>query len=169
MAKPPMVEVKVWGLALDEKNKVPVVILQEIQGKRRLPIWIGPNEASAIAMEMDGKKFQRPLTHDLMATMLHGLKAIVSRVEISDLRENTFFARILVERGDEVLVIDARPSDSIALALRMHSQIFVEPRLLAEDFETALPEQAQSEDEKAEELRRWIEELNPKDFGKFQM
>lgn len=165
-----MVEVKVWGLALDEKNKVPVVILQEAQGKRRLPIWIGPNEASAIAMEMDGKKFQRPLTHDLMAAILNGLKAIVSRVEIADLRENTFFARILIERGPEVLSVDARPSDSIALALRMRAPIFVEPRLLAEDFEAGLPEQSpQSEEEKTEELRRWLEELNPKDFGKFQM
>ena len=165
-----MVEVKVWGLALDDKSKVPVVILQEVQGKRRLPIWIGPSEANAIAMEMEGKKFQRPLTHDLLAAILHGLKAIVSRVEITDLRDNTFFARILIERGPEVLAIDARPSDSVALALRMHAPIFVEPRLMAEDFEAALPEQtAKSEEEKTEELRRWIEELNPKDFGKFQM
>jgi bifunctional DNase/RNase len=169
MAKASMIEVKVWGLALDEKNKVPVVILQEAQGKRRLPIWIGTNEASAIAMEMDEKRFQRPLTHDLMAMILRGLKAVVTRVEVFDLRENTFYARILVERGAEILTVDARPSDSIALALRMRSPIYVASHLFSEDMEASLPEKApQTEEEKAEELRRWLEDLNPKDFGKFQ-
>src|SRR5262245_62960298 len=102
-----MVEVKVAGLASDEHSKTPVVILQEMQGSRVLPIWIGPTEAGAIAMELAGKKFQRPLTHDLMKTIVEGLKARVARVVITELKENTFYAKIFLAREKEILAIDA--------------------------------------------------------------
>jgi uncharacterized protein len=161
-----MVEVKVAGIALDDRSKTPIVILQEISGNRVLPIWIGPNEASSIAMELAGKKFQRPLTHDLMKTMIEGLSASVTRVVITELRENTFYAKILLTRQTEILAIDARPSDSIALAVRVKSPIFVAPELLG-------PEKAQEQEltaeERAEALKRHLREMNPEDFGKFSM
>lgn len=161
-----MVEVKVAGIALDDRSKTPIVILQEKSGTRVLPIWIGPNEASSIAMELAGKKFQRPLTHDLMKTMIEGLCATVSRVVITELRDNTFYAKIVVMRQNEILSIDARPSDSIALAVRSKSPIFVAPELLGPDQGH---DQPQSDEERAEALKKHLREMNPEDFGKFNM
>jgi hypothetical protein len=161
-----MVEVKVAGLAIDERSKTPVVILQEIQGARVLPIWIGPTEAGAIAMELAGKKFQRPLTHDLMKTIVvEALKVRVVRVVITELRENTFYAKIFLARDKEIIAIDARPSDSIALAIRAHSPIFVVPELLSNDRQ---PEPV-SEEEKARALQKHLRDMNPEDFGKFSL
>jgi hypothetical protein len=157
-----VVEVKVSGLAFDPRVKSHVVVLKEIEGERVLPIWIGPNEAQAIARELAGQRFQRPLTHDLVATLIEGLKAQVARVVIADLRDNTFFANLIVERPPDVLSVDARPSDSIAIALRCKAPIFVDDRLLEHQ---AQPEK--SEAERAEELRRYLENLDPEDFGKY--
>jgi uncharacterized protein len=167
-----MIEVKVWSLAVDEKNQFPVVILQSLDGSKRLPIWIGPPEASAIAMEIAGKKFQRPLTHDLIVSILSGLGAKVRRVEITDLRENTFYAKIYLEAHGELLAIDARPSDSLALALKSKARIFVAPHLFSSELEALLqvegtPPQEPSEEERAQELKSFLENLNPKDFGRF--
>lgn len=166
-----MIEVKVSGLIVDDNSKSPVVILQELEGERYLPIWIGPFEAQAIANEIQGKKFPRPLTHDLLAATISSLKASVSRILINDLREKTFFASIILERGEEVISLDARPSDSIALAVRSGAPIFVAERIL--DGEGGVrPEGLDpepSEEERAEELRRRLEGLNPEDFGKFSM
>lgn len=167
-----VIEVSVGGLGFDEKAKSHVVILREIKGTRMLPIWIGPAEASAIAMEIAGKKFQRPLTHDLMATIVKGLKATVSKIIISDLRDNTFYANIVLERekGHEIVNVDARPSDSIALALRTQSPIYLSETLLegAKDVSMfKMEEKEKTEEERAEELRKFLEDLNPEDFGKF--
>lgn len=168
-----LVEVEVLSLAIDEKNQYPVVILQTLDGSRRLPIWIGPPEASAIAMEIAGKKFQRPLTHDLLVNVLKGLQAKVRRVEICDLKENTFYARITIEAAGQILSIDARPSDSIALALKTKAKIFAVEELLTDELDRLIqtegPAKAPepSDEQRAEELRRFIENLNPKDFGKF--
>ncbi len=167
-----MIEVQVSGLAIDDKTKSPVVILQEVDGKRILPIWIGQNEANAIALEMTGQKFQRPLTHDLLITIIKGLRASIVKVLISELKENTFFATIVIQMDTEVLAVDARPSDSIALALRAKSPIFVSEKL----FDGGSGEKVErehvrplSEEEQAEDLRRYLEKLNPEDFGKFQL
>jgi hypothetical protein len=157
-----VVEVKVSGLAFDPRVKSHVVVLKETEGDRVLPIWIGANEAQAIARELAGQRFQRPLTHDLVATLIEGLKARVTRVVIADLRDNTFFANLIVERPPEVLSVDARPSDSIAVALRCKAPIFVDDRLLEHQTQ---PEK--SEAERAEELRRYLENLDPEDFGKY--
>jgi bifunctional DNase/RNase len=157
-----VVEVKVSGLAFDPRVKSHVVVLKEVEGDRVLPIWIGANEAQAIARELAGQRFQRPLTHDLVATLIEGLKARVTRVVIADLRDNTFFANLIVERAPEVLSVDARPSDSIAIALRCQAPIFVDDRLLEHQTQ---PEK--SEAERAEELRRYLENLDPEDFGKY--
>ena len=120
-----MIEVRVSGLAIDDKTKSPVVILQEVDGKRILPIWIGQNEANAIALEMAGQKFQRPLTHDLLVSVIRGLRADVVKAIISELKDNTFYATVLLKRDGDMLAVDARPSDSIALALRARSPIYV--------------------------------------------
>jgi bifunctional DNase/RNase len=160
-----VIEMKVWKLAHDERTDTPVVILQEIKGKRILPIWIGRAEARAIAMELAGQKFQRPLTHDLMKTIIHGLDATIRKVTIAELRDNTFYAKLFVEKSDGIVGIDARPSDSIALALRTKSPIFVSDDLLKS---TAVSEDL-SDDEKAEELRKYLDDMSPEDFGKFPL
>jgi len=158
-----VVEVKINGLAVDAQAKSHVVILKEKDGERVLPIWIGPAEAQAIARELAGQRFQRPLTHDLIASIVEGLKARVTRVVISDLKDNTFFAQLLVEREGAVVVIDARPSDSLAVALRCGADIFVNEKLLNEPGEQDEP----TPEEKAQELRKFLENLDPEDFGKY--
>ena len=114
-----MIEVTVAHLGLDRSTNTPVVILREKEGARVLPIWIGPAEASAIAMELQGMKAQRPLTHDLLKQVIIGLGGDLRRVVISAVKENTYFAELLIRRDDHVFQVDARPSDSIALALRL--------------------------------------------------
>ena len=167
-----LLEVVVWTLALDPRNRAPVVILKDAAGERKLPIWIGQSEAQVIAMELAGKRFQRPLTHDLMLSMLKGLDARLQRVEISSLVENTFYAKIFVERGGEILCVDARPSDSIALALKAKAKIYADAKLFSDELDHLL-ESAEglsddSEDAQAGELKEFIENLDPKDFGKFR-
>ena len=157
-----VVEVKINGLAVDAQAKSHVVILKEKDGERVLPIWIGPAEAQAIARELAGQRFQRPLTHDLIASIVEGLKARVTRVVISDLKDNTFFAQLLVDRDGEVVVVDARPSDSLAVALRCGADIFVNEKLLSE-----AAEEEPTEEEKAQELRKFLENLDPEDFGRY--
>ena len=158
-----VVEVKINGLAVDAQAKSHVVILKEKDGERVLPIWIGPAEAQAIARELAGQRFPRPLTHDLLANIVEGLKAKVTRVVIAELRDNTFYAQLLIDRDGEAIVFDARPSDSIAVALRCGADIFVNERLLNEPGEQEEP----TAEEKAQELRKFLENLDPEDFGKY--
>lgn len=156
------IEMAVSGLAIDERTHTPVVLLKEKTGTRMLPIWIGPSEASAIAIELTGRKFQRPLTHDLLRTVIEGLRASVPRIAIVDLREKTYFAKVYLQRGDELLTIDARPSDCIALALRTGSPIFVREELLRD--EDAVEEM--SSEESMEQLQKQLEDMDPEEFGK---
>lgn len=179
-----IIEVRVNGLILEHKSQQNIVILREVEGERILPIWIGPGEAQAIRRILSEESFPRPLTHDLLHLIVEGLKAKIARVVIADLRENTFFASVFVQRDGELLSIDARPSDSIAVALRAKAPIFVNEKLLqpppqaeeTDEEESAgegeareAPAKALTEEEKAEQLRRYLEKLNPEDFGKFQM
>ena len=157
-----MIEMSVSGLAIDKRAQTPVVLLQEKDGGRVLPIWIGPSEASSIAMELTGRKFQRPLTHDLLKTVIEGLGGEVRKVAIVDLQEKTYYARIFLERDNELLTIDARPSDSIALALRTNSPIFVGEELLRTEEEAEELNPAPS----MEELQRRLEDMDPEEFGK---
>ena len=163
------------GLILEPKTQQNVVVLREADGERILPIWIGPGEAQAIRRILSEEPFPRPLTYDLIALAIEGLKARVTRVVIADLRENTFYASVMIARDDEMLSIDARPSDAIAVALRTKAPMFVNEKLLqlppAEgDRETDDPPGPEpTDEEKAEQLRRFLERLNPEDFGKFQM
>lgn len=153
----------VSGLAIDKKAQTPVVLLKEAGGARELPIWIGPPEASAIAMELTGRRFQRPLTHDLLKTVIEALDAEVRKVAIVDLQDKTYFARIFLEREGELITIDARPSDSIALALRTQSPIFVKEELLREDEDEADEDAAGPS---MEDLQRQLEDMDPEEFGK---
>lgn len=174
-----IIEARVHGLVFDPKTQQHVVVLRELDGVRVLPIWIGPGEAMAIQRLVTGEPFPRPLTHDLIALVLEGLKARVARVVIADLREGTFYATIIIEREGGLLSIDARPSDSIAVALRTKATILVNDELLqappdqqeegAEPPDSPSPPAEPTAEEKAEQLRRFLEKLNPEDFGKFQM
>lgn len=174
-----VVEARVQGLAVEQGSGQHVVILHEVEGPRILPIWIGPSEALAIQRLLTEESFPRPLTHDLVALIVEGLKARVTRVVIADLRESTFHASLFIERDQDVLSIDARPSDSIAVALRTKAPLFVNETLL-QDPPSSLAESSDAppepeptreltEEEKAERLRRMLEKLDPEDFGKFQM
>lgn len=173
-----MIEVRVQSLGLEQTSQTPVVILQEIEGDRVLPIWIGPGEASAIAMELAGMKFSRPLTHDLAASLVRGLGGVLTRVLISRVQDNTYFAEMVVQRGEEVIAIDARPSDSIAIALRLQARLFTTDELLASTAVELAPAESDDEEEgpspsggkpkmTAEELQAYLRRLNPEDLGRF--
>ena len=171
-----MIEVRVQSLGIDQGSKTPVVVLQETNGDRMLPIWIGPGEASAIAMELAGMKFARPLTHDLVAALIRGLGGALSRVLITRVQENTYFAELVIQRGSEVFSIDARPSDSIAIALRMQARVFTSEDLLSPtpiemiSDDEALPDAPPSREEgglSAEQLQDYLRKLNPEDLGRF--
>ena len=125
-----LVEVRVQSLGLDRSQNTPVVILQELGGERILPIWIGPSEAQAIAMRMAALEFSRPLTHDLLVSALKGLGSEVQKVIISRVEKSTYYAELILRRNGEVLSLDARPSDSIAVALRVDAPIFADDDLL---------------------------------------
>ena len=176
-----LVELKVQSLGLDRSSNTPVLILQELDGERVLPIWIGPGEASAIAMQLADMKFSRPLTHDLLASVLSGLGGELQRVVITRVAESTYYAELVIEREDDFISVDARPSDSIAVALRADARIFAEDELLErasieiEDDSTSFTlESASSESERgtapfanADELNEYLRRLNPEDFGRF--
>lgn len=163
-----MIEVTVAHLGLDRATNTPVVILQEKDGERVLPIWIGPAEASAIAMELAGVKFSRPLTHDLVKQIIIGLGGDLKRVLITQVKENTYFAELHLHRADHVVQIDARPSDSIAVALRLKAPIFTHEDLLElTSIDTVEPMSGPSDGSDPESLRSYLEDMDPEDFGKF--
>ena len=161
-----MLQMVVKGLTLDPLTNMPIVILKDVEGNRALPIWIGPNEANAIALEMEKVTTPRPMTHDLIRNILEGLKAKVSRVVVNDLRDNTFFAVIFLSVNDIEVAIDSRPSDAIALALRVKAPIFVAEKVIRDAKSIDLTEEKPVEDTQA--VRDWIESLKPEDFGKLE-
>ena len=156
------VRVTVRGLARDPRDN-PVVLLKSDEGEDVLPIWIGHAEAIAIELHLKGSQFERPLTHDLLRTTIETLGASVTKVAITDLREGTFFARIHLQRGGDVLVIDARPSDSVALALKSGAPIYVASDVFAA-HKRALEPEAGTPPEGDDELRRYLKDLDPGDF-----
>jgi bifunctional DNase/RNase len=161
-----MIEVTVAHLGLDQKTNTPVVILQEKGGERVLSIWIGPAEASAIAMELAGIKFARPLTHDLLRQVVVGLGAELDRVLITRVKDNTYYAELHIHRDDHVVQIDARPSDSIAVALRLKAPIFTSEELLDSTTIDVEPSQ-QPGPLDPDQLKSYLQNLDPEDFGKF--
>lgn len=172
-----LLEVRVQSLGLERNTNTPVVILQEREGDRVLPIWIGPSEARAIAMQLADWSFSRPLTHDLLVSVIGGLGGVLDRVLISREEEATYFAELIIRRGDETFSVDARPSDSIAVALRMKARIFVDESLFknvsAEIVEgESVSLELESEEtfttkKQAESLKDYLRKLNPEDFGRF--
>ena len=168
MSDKEMLEVKVVHLGLDRSSNTPVVILQEKDGERVLPIWIGPSEASAIAMELAGVKFSRPLAHDLVKQIILGLGGEVTKVSITRVKENTYFAEMEIHQEDTVVRIDARPSDSIAVALRLGSPIFTQEDLLGvTSIDLAETAPGETPDLDSDSLKSYLEKLDPEDFGKF--
>ncbi|MEE8251676.1 MAG: bifunctional nuclease family protein [Gemmatimonadales bacterium] len=163
-----MIKVKVAHLGIDPKTKQPVVILKEVDGERVLPIWIGPNEASAIATELAGVAFSRPLTHDLLKQIIIGLGGTLDRAVITELKNDTFYAQLHIHRNDHVVQVDARPSDSIAVALRLGAPIYAADGMLGSaTIDTIVPDEPQVGPLDPEDLKTYLQNLDPEDLGKF--
>jgi bifunctional DNase/RNase len=158
-------EVKIRGLMMDPVTNMPVVVLKETSGSAILPIWVGIYEANAIALEIEKVQTPRPMTHDLLRNVLTGLNVHVHKVVVSDLKEDTFYALIWMERDGEMMSVDSRPSDALALALRLDCPIFVEDEVLKSSKMAG----AVSEKSSSEELRKWLENLNDEDLGRYKM
>jgi bifunctional DNase/RNase len=154
--------VAIGGLVKDQRNN-PVVLLKREDGDEVLPIWIGHSEALAIELQMKGEVFERPLTHDLLKTAVESLGASVVKAAITELRDNTFFAKIYLQRDNEVYVIDARPSDSIALALKSRANIYVSNEVFKNHKRLMQSDQLPS-DNPDDELRKYLQDLDPGDF-----
>lgn len=169
-----MVEVTVSRLGLDASTNSHVVILQERQGGRFLPIWIGPTEAEAIAAHLNGIKRERPMTHDLARALVTALGGTLRRVQITRVQSSTYYAELHLLRADQLITLDARPSDSIAIALRLHAPIFVQESLLTDpdgedDRESGDPDLTPPPDTEGEQLKEYLQSLRPEDFGKFTL
>ena len=159
------IEMKIRGLMMDPVTNMPIVILRDIEGNSVLPIWVGVYEANAIALEIEKVTTPRPMTHDLIRNLLMGLGGGVRKVVVSDLQDDTFYAMIWVERNGEMIAIDSRPSDALAVALRLDCPIYVEDEVLSSSKNVA----AVSEKANSEELRRWLENLGDEDLGQYKM
>ncbi len=157
------------GLTVDPITNSPIVILKEIDGEGTLPIWIGLLEATAIASELEGIKFSRPMTHDLLKNMMDMVHIKVSKIEVCDLRDNTYYARINFEFNGEEMSIDARPSDAIALSLRLDAPLFVSEDVINRSTQIDLKAEAQDKTEKGKKWQEILESLDPDDFGKYKM
>ncbi len=169
-----MVEVVVSRLGLDASSQAFVVVLEEKGGERALPIWIGRPEAEAIAAHLNQVKRERPMTHDLAQSIINGLGGLLRRVQVTRVLEGTFFAEMHFNKGGQPVVIDARPSDAIALALRLGAPIFVADTLFANDSDNsdAGEERAaggEGDQLSADELKRHLAQLRPEDFGRFSL
>lgn len=160
------IEVSIRGLMLDPVTNMPIVVLKDVASDLVLPIWVGVFEANAIALELEKSTTPRPMTHDLLRNLAKGLGAKVSKVVVSDLIEDTFYATIWMRQADETVTIDARPSDAIALALRWDCPIYVATKILGRSRQA---EQAIGSNVNAEELRKWLENLNEDDTGQYKM
>lgn len=156
------IRVAISGLVKDQRNN-PVVLLKVEGGEEVLPIWIGHSEALAIELQLKGESFERPLTHDLLKTTVESLGAAVVKVAITELRDNTFFAKVYLQRENEIYVIDARPSDSIALALKTSASIFISKEVFKNHKRVIQSEQLPRENPD-DELRRYLQDLDPGDF-----
>jgi bifunctional DNase/RNase len=158
-------EVKIRGLMMDPVTNMPVVVLKETAGNGVLPIWVGIYEANAIALEIEEVQTPRPMTHDLLKNVLTGLNVHVQRVVVCDLKDDTFYALIWMERDGQTMSMDSRPSDALALALRLDCPIFVDDEVLKHSkIASAISEKSSSE-----ELRKWLENLNDEDLGRYKM
>jgi bifunctional DNase/RNase len=156
-----LIEMSIKGLMVDPVTNMPIVILRDADHQQALPIWVGPVEANAIALQIENVVAPRPMTHDLLRDLIRELGAMLVRVVISDLQESTFYAYLELARDGEPLFVDARPSDAIALALRTRAPVFVDTKVL----DRARSTDASSDQADRERLQRWLESLDPDDLG----
>jgi len=159
------VEMKIRGLMMDPVTNTPIVVLKDVGSDTVLPIWVGMFEANAIALEIEKVATPRPMTHDLIKNVLVGLDAAVHKVVVTELKEDTFYAVIWLERQGHVVSVDSRPSDALALALRVDCPIFVDDEVLKNSKVAANSSDRVSN----EELRKWLEGLNDEDLGRYKM
>src|SRR6202041_1587558 len=159
------VEMKIRGLMMDPVTNMPIVVLKDVNGSAILPIWVGIYEANAIALEIEKVATPRPMTHDLIRNLLFGLETGVKKVVVSDLKDDTFYAVIWLERNGELISVDSRPSDALAIALRLDCPIYVAEAVL----KTSKANHAVAEAGSSEELGKWLENLNDEDFGRYKM
>lgn len=160
-----LIEMKIKGLVVDPISKMPIVVLEDPQTETILPIWIGVFEANAIALTIENIPTPRPMTHDLFKNFLERLDVGVEKIVVNDVRNNTFYAHIHCRCRGELIAIDSRPSDAIALALRMNSPIFVEEEVVKRAQSLKFDENLDT----SEKLKEWLETLKPEDFGKYKM
>jgi uncharacterized protein len=156
-----LIEMSIKGLMIDPTTNMPIVILRDADNQRILPIWVGPVEANAIALQIENVAPPRPMTHDLLKNLLGDLGASLRRVVVSDLRDGTFYAYLELERSGETIMVDARPSDAIALSLRTRAPIFVNTKVL----DQAKTVDVTTEQADQERLQRWLESLDPDEMG----
>lgn len=159
------VEMKIRGLMMDPVTNMPIVILKDVNGATVLPIWVGVYEANAIALEIEKIATPRPMTHDLIKSLLLGLNTNLRKVVVSELKDDTFYAVIWLDREGDLISVDSRPSDALALALRLDCPIFVEEAVL----KSSKVASTVSDKVNNEELRRWLEGLNDEDLGRYKM
>lgn len=160
-----LIEMNVKGLMVDPITNMPIVILKDSDGEKVLPIWVGVFEANAIALQIENVQTPRPMTHDLLKNVIDDMQARVDQVVISDVTENTYYAVLHLTTPSGPAVVDARPSDAIALALRSRAPIMVDPKVL----EQARSVDIASEKQDTERLQHWLEALDPDDMGKYKM
>ena len=156
---------RIRGLMMDPVTNMPIVVLKENGGEAVLPIWVGLYEANAIALEIEKVATPRPMPHDLIKNVLMGLDTVVHKVVVSELKDDTFYAVIWIEQAGRVVSVDSRPSDALALALRMDCPIYVDEEVLASSKVTS----AISDKSTAEEMRMWLERLGDDDLGRYKM
>ncbi|MDR3735919.1 MAG: bifunctional nuclease family protein [Acidobacteriaceae bacterium] len=161
----PDVEMKIRGLMMDPVTNMPIIVLKDVDSEMVLPIWVGMYEANAIALEIEKATPPRPMTHDLLRNAIRGLNAQVKKVVVSELRDDTFYAVIWMDQDGELVTMDARPSDALALALRSDCPIYVSRQVLDNSKLTANGAQNINSDE----LRRWLEGLGDEDMGRYKM
>ena len=159
------VEMKIRGLMMDPVTNMPIVILRDVSGNSVIPIWVGVYEANAIALEIEKVSTPRPMTHDLIKSLLLGLNTAMRKVVVSELKDDTFYAVIWLDRDGEIISVDSRPSDALALALRLDCPIYVEETVLKSSSKAANT----SDKDNKEELKRWLDGLNDEDLGRYKM
>jgi len=162
------IEFRIKGLMMDPLTNAPIVVLQEVRGDAFLPIWVGIFEANAIALQIEKIDMPRPMTHDLLKSVLDHLEIEVTKVVVSQLRENTFYALIFLRSGDRTIMIDSRPSDAIAIALRTDSPIFITDEVIAKSHKPDVPAPSSGR-HATEDIKKWLENLDPDDLGKYKM
>ncbi len=160
-----MIEVKVMSVKFDEKSRSPVVLLKEISGNRVLPIFIGPAEATSIVYALEKVDFVRPLTIDLMKRLIEGLEGKVLKVVITEIKDNTFYAEVVLEKDGKTVVIDARPSDSVGLALKVNCPIYCAEAVM-ESCGIVIPE---APEDRIKEIEDWLKETDPEELGDFEI